>query len=345
MKKMLFIIVLLIVTMFTACTQQDDLQMSSSKDSGRITRVFVKNGQILKDTRSAGNEDCVGTMRFENEECFSNYRNSLMEMPDSIKSQYPQELGVTVLSEIEQKADHELDSIGAVSSTESEFRSLYMQFTNKYSNSLITNYIDNTDLSLYAPVSEDEDLKFIANENGEYVIGNRIYKISDRMLPYSIQLLSVITEGRTLKKGGSQISFAYKPIKGKRIKFCIERKKNKVYVYMSAHKHMWYGWKSDPNRWMVFEPVLTNFIPCPHRPTDNIYWYHRNTSIKEFIGNGILLTPPMLHDPEVKGKVYIWSDYELEKDAMGNVKKNYSGTPITEREKAKEIDVKLSGEH
>lgn len=44
---------------------------------------------------------------------------------------------------------------------------------------------------------------------------------------------------------------------------------NKVTVYMSANKKMWYGWRADPKRWMDFMPVLSNFKEAIYKETYN----------------------------------------------------------------------------
>ena len=167
------------------------------------------------------------------------------------------------------------------------------------------------------------------------------------MLPYSVQVLSLVEERTSSKKGKvSENDFSWSPVSGKKIKFSIERRKNKVTVYMSAHKKMWYGWKSDPKRWMAFMPVLSNFKEVLHNDPHTIYSYRYYKSIKEYIGEGILGQPPLAHDPEVQGTVYLWSDYEMEHDSKGNVLRAMpDGHPVVNMNKARQVKVCLAGEH
>lgn len=335
------------LVIMTGCMQDEDVKPDGNGLTGNVSRVFVKDGKVISGTRADGEEDMEPAMWFASVDSFEQYREELSEMPDSIKADYTYELGVMAMSDLEMKADAELDSIGEVATTETEFRTLYAGYVEKYSSTLINNYIDNTDLSLYAPVGDEEDIKYIANSNGQYVIGDKVYTVSDKMLPYSVQVLSLVEERTSSKKGKvSENDFSWSPVSGKKIKFSIERRKNKVTVYMSAHKKMWYGWKSDPKRWMAFMPVLSNFKEVLHNDPHTIYSYRYYKSIKEYIGEGILGQPPLAHDPEVQGTVYLWSDYEMEHDSKGNVLRAMpDGHPLVNMDKARQVKVSLAGEH
>lgn len=348
MKKAIYALVMSMLVIMTGCMQDEDVKPDGNGPTGNVSRVFVKDGKVMSGTRADGEEDMEPAMWFASADSFERYREELSGMPDSIKADYTHELGVTAMSDLERKADAELDSIGEVATTETEFRALYAEYVEKYSSTLINNYIDNTDLSLYAPVGDEEDIKYIANSNGQYVIGDKVYTVSDKMLPYSVQVLSLVEEPTTSKKGKvSTNSYSWKPISGKKINFSIERKKNKVTVYMSARKKMWYGWKSDPKRWMAFMPVLSNFKKAiNHDPYSTIYSYRYYTSIKEYIGEGILAQGPMAHDPYVEGTVYVWSDYEMEHDSKGNVVQVMPDAhPLAYTHKARQVKVSLAGEY
>lgn len=347
MKKAIYALVMSMLVIMTGCMQDEDVKPDGNGLTGNVSRVFVKDGKVMNGTRADGEEDMEPAMWFASMDSFEQYREELSEMPDSIKADYTHELGVMAMSDLEMKADAELDSIGEVATTETEFRTLYAGYVEKYSSTLINNYIDNTDLSLYAPVGDEEDIKYIANSNGQYVIGDKVYTVSDKMLPYSVQVLSLVEERTSSKKGKvSENDFSWSPVSGKKIKFSIERRKNKVTVYMSAHKKMWYGWKSDPKRWMAFMPVLSNFKEVLHNDPHTIYSYRYYKSIKEYIGEGILGQPPLAHDPEVQGTVYLWSDYEMEHDSKGNVLRAMpDGHPVVNMNKARQVKVCLAGEH
>lgn len=347
MKKTIYALVMSMLVIMTGCMQDEDVKPDGNARTGNVSRVFVKDGKVMNGTRADDEEDMEPAMWFASMDSFERYREELSEMPDSTKVDYTHELGVTAMSDLETIADAELDSIGEVATTETEFRTLYAEYVEKYSSTLINNYIDNTDLSLYAPVGDDEDIKYIANSNGQYVIGDKVYTVSDKMLPYSVQVLSLVEERTSSKKGKvSENSYSWKPVSGKKINFSIERRKNKVTVYMSAHKKMWYGWKSDPKRWMAFMPVLSNFKEAIHHDPYTVYSYRYCKSIKQYIGEGILCQPPLAHDPEVQGTMYVWSDYEMEHDSKGNVLRAMpDGHPVVNMDKARKVEVCLAGEH
>lgn len=334
------------LVIMTGCMQDEDVKPDGNGLTGNVSRVFVKDGKVISGTRADGEEDMEPAMWFASVDSFKRYREKLSGMPDSIKADYTHKLGVTAMSDLEMKADAELDSIGEVATTETEFRTLYAEYVEKYSSTLINNYIDNTDLSLYAPVGDDEDIKYIANPKGQYVIGDKVCTVSDKLLPYSVQVLSLVEE-RTSSRKVSENSYSWSPVSGKKIKFSIEREKNKVTVYMSARKKMWYGWKADPKRWMAFLPVLSNFKKAiNHDPYNTIYSYRYYKSIEEYIGEGILGQPPLAHDPYVEGTVYVWSDYEMEHDSKGNVLQSMpDGHPVVNMDKARQVKVSLAGEY
>lgn len=194
MKKAIYALVMSMLVIMTGCMQDEDVKPDGNGLTGNVSRVFVKDGKVISGTRADGEEDMEPAMWFASVDSFEQYREELSEMPDSIKADYTHELGVMAMSDLEMKADAELDSIGEVATTETEFRTLYAGYVEKYSSTLINNYIDNTDLSLYAPVGDEEDIKYIANSNGQYVIGDKVYTVSDKMLPYSVQVLSLVEE-------------------------------------------------------------------------------------------------------------------------------------------------------
>ena len=71
----------------------------------------------------------------------------------------------------------ELDEIGAVATSEADFRKRYAQYVEKYSEKLITNKYDVEDLTLYVP-DGDNLSTYLINENKKVVIGNEVKEIS-----------------------------------------------------------------------------------------------------------------------------------------------------------------------
>ena len=85
-------------------------------------------------------------------------------------------MGVSTLHEIALQADDELEKIGNTAMSEKQFRNLYEKYKAKCNGILVSNPLDEYDLSLYVPDGDNID-SYIANTNGVYVVGNRVVKV------------------------------------------------------------------------------------------------------------------------------------------------------------------------
>jgi hypothetical protein len=299
----------LMTIVFASCTNDIPIEDSQSSQSP-VKVVFVKDGEIVETTR-ANEPDATPTLAFSSEKALNSYQSVLASMDSEGKKEYTKLVGISSLASLEDIADAELDSIGEASKTEEEFRFAYSKFVEKYAGRLISNYLDESDLSLYAPTSSLKDLEYIANRNGEYVVGNKVCKLEDFDLPESVKLLSSIeTKAATRANNPTYInSYVIKPKRHKRVKFTISRKYDTVQILMRVDKKMWYGWKIDPNRDLIFEPYLANVTrSVTYFPR---YWTHKKNKIDIIFGHAT--------GASVTGTIHTWTDMSAEFDANDNI--------------------------
>ena len=335
---------LLMLVMFSACTDIDEPfspKASGTSNSG-ISKVIIKDGKIVESTRSDSSDEDAA-LRFADEAAFQKYVDYVSSLDEDNKLDTPHSLGVYTLSDLEEAADMELDSIAECVETEADFRKLYKPYVSKYKGRLISNYVDDSDLNLYAPVGNAEDIIYIANRNGEYAVGDEVVKIDGHALPESvIELSNVFLKGEKPNADSLPVnSISYAPKKSRRVNFSIKRYTYEIRVFMDVKKKMWYGWRTDRHRSLVFEPVLNNFIQATPKPKDNRYWYWCQYHVRELIGKGTPFKIPMAKAPTVTGMVYVWSDYEMDTNTNGRPKFNIDGTIIVDRNRAKKVKVNL----
>ncbi|MDE7179907.1 MAG: DUF4848 domain-containing protein, partial [Muribaculaceae bacterium] len=315
MLKKSFMVLLFLVVMLTSCAHDDEPEVRCNELSGAISRVIIADGKMLDNTRSEYAVNVHAALRFENEEALKRFCGNLTHVDRNYKDLISQSLGVMTLSQLEKMANEALDSIGEMAKSESEFKAKYDLLIRKYEDYLLTNHIDLSDLTFYAPQEEGiVNLKYAANIYGEYVIGDKVYSISSKNLPYHIQLLST---NNTYSDSNPVNTVTFSPAKDKKVKFLIEKDKNDVIgVSMWVKKKMWYGWTPDDYRWLLFEPELINYTPSLV-PYDNIFWFRGRSDIYQEIGKGLSLQIPAANPPVVKGRVFVWTDYSFEYDSNG----------------------------
>ena len=256
-------------------------------------------------------------------------------MSDDNKLGIIQNLGVKNLYDLAVVADAELDSIGENALSESDFKECYAAYVEKYKGLLINNYGDLSDLSLYVPEDVD-NISYIANENGEYVVGGEVCKAQlGETLPESILALNNVSP---LAEEVNTNSYSYRPKSGKRVRFDIARKYDTVKITMSTQKKMWYGWKNDPHRDYIIEPHFTSGNFKLRVPYFIRYCYmSKKNGINEEWGdvtNGNPLT----------GTIYTWTDMTAETDDNGDmIIEDFHGSqgPKCLYEKSKTVTVYL----
>lgn len=335
---------LLMLVMFSACTDIEEPSNPSSAGTSNngISKVIIKDGKIVESTRSDSSDEDAA-LRFADEAAFQKYVDYVSSLDEDNKLDTPHSLGVYTLSDLEEAADMELDSIAECVETEADFRKLYTPYVSKYKGRLISNYVDDSDLNLYAPVGDAEDIIYIANRNGEYAVGDEVVKIDGHALPESvIELSNVFLKGEKPNADSLPVnSISYAPKKSRRVNFSIKRYTYEIRVFMDVKKKMWYGWRTDRHRWVAFEPVLNNFIQATPKPKNNRYWYGRQYHVRELIGEGMPNTINYTNPPAVTGIVYVWSDYEMDTDSNGFPLFSLSDGIIVDSNRAKKVKVNL----
>lgn len=317
MKKNVLFSMAICIFALTACSYEEPL-MEQEHISPQITTVYVKEGKIVDKTRSS-NEGAIATLSFSSEEILKSYQAFLASMSKIEKAKTIEKLGVISLAKLERTAKNELDSIGTVAQSEEDFRKMYAIYTKKYENVLLTNYLDKSDLQLYIP-EIDQNMEYIANNKGEYVVSGNLVKIQNKTLPDYVRILSSIPTTRGISSPESDNptftnSYVYSPERHKRVKFEIKRiNAYDIKVCMKTEKKLWYGWVTDDYRCHRFIYNLNNFINR-YNTTD----YCEPTRVDKVIGKCIPIQGSEKYPRTVTGKIYTWTDLTADKDENGNV--------------------------
>lgn len=314
MKKVfLFIYAIL----FIACSEEEETAKDNTtiKESTGISTVTISNGKISSTKSYSPGETALS---FDTESDYQSFKQKLASESDEIKMNLVNNYGVDNLHNLADTADQELEEIGAKATSEDEFRRVYENYKKKYSNFLISNNIDTTDLTLYVP-QEDNVETFIANRNGLYVVNNQIKKISlDKVLSNSIKSIS---EKNILSNIEGVNEIVFRPLSNKKIYFQSYMIGDHVWVKMYAKKHMWYGWKNDPYRNYYFDPHIgLNFVfltkgrynqevTCNGLPR---YVFNQN------VRNGFnIILGKITNGSPLTGEFHLWCDLTSEHDANG----------------------------
>lgn len=312
--------------LISACSDfADDIattsHFSNNHFNGVTAVVITDNGGIIEKTKSDAILSDNNALRFENEQVFEQYLTWLEDAGEEDRDNISELYGVTTLADLQSQACVELDSIAEACTSESDFTKEYSMYKKKYEGRLISNYIDETDLTMYAPVGEEEILSYVANVNGQYVIGNKIITLRSENLPYSVQLLSCLDDNSNYLPGIGPIptnKLVYQPKKKRKVKFCISRKGYKINVSMNVQKKNWTGWHDMPYTWKMFQPELKNFTPKINK-IDNLYHRFSSSAFNVYLGDGLPLQQLEARPKSVTGKVYFWTDYNLETTDKGGL--------------------------
>lgn len=318
MKKLFF---LMCVTMFGACNNEEEVQISKVEQPSSIKAVLIpvqQTGNLV--TRGVGDGEYA--LSFDSEGRFQEFKEKLSSISDNEKLELVNQFGVRNLHNLAAEADDELESIGTKANSEGEFRQSYEEYKKKYEGILIPNNIDANDLSLYVP-DEDNVETFIGNQNGMYVIDGEIKRINIRKdLAESVaKATQSLLSDRANAKSIDVNTSTYRPMKNKEIYFNAYMRGGRLWVKMSAKKKMWYGWKNDPHRSYYFDSFLSpNFsylaqgqygqeVIAPRLPR-----YIFNNNVKN--GFNIILGK-ITGGNALTGKFHTWTDLTSEHDANG----------------------------
>lgn len=326
-----------------ACNSENfqvDKAENSSLNLSEISTVMVNGNKIVNGTRSESEGEFA--LCFNDYSSLKTFEEMLTNMSDQEKMDVVKKFGVSTYHDLQQVADDELEDIGSISTSESEFKLLYQQYLNKYEGLLIPNNIDSSDLNIYAP-DGDNIKSYISNKSRVYVVGNNVIKadLKDK-LPRSAQLLSA--NSASLPTNSSVFS----PKSGKKVYFEAYLINTRMHVKMHCRKKMWYGWKNDPARSFYFDSFITsNFvylsqgqygqeIAAPRLPR-----YIFNNNVK----NGFdIILGRIDGGTSVIGQIYTWTDMTSEHDSNGkDITEKIDGAIVPKclKSKAHIINIKL----
>jgi len=306
---------------FTSCNNEESLGETSN--SQNVKTVWVANGEIFENQTRATQDDAVPALCFKDKTSLRLFKEQLQNMTDEEKMKVIGKYGIKNPHNIANIADDELEKIGEETHNESEFKALYNQYVEKYKGILIRNTIDPTDYSLYVP-DEDNMETFICNQQGVYVVGNEIQKadVSNQLSESTQKAARALMGNNTLAATSDGTNtLVYRPRSNLKIYFEAYMPNIYLWVKMYAQKHMWYGWKNDPNRKYYFHSDISmNFAylakgqygqdvivsPLP------LYCFERN------VKNGFnIILGKITSGNRLTGNFMIWSDNDTEYDADG----------------------------
>ena len=309
MNKLLLSLTIAMVLGLYSCSNADEPQFRSSIAGAKVTTVQVINGEIVSSSRGSAE---TNALCFADEKSFEEFKAELSRKDYDEKLAETDKFGVVTIQRIADDANTELEEIGENAVSEQDFRSKYSAYVEKYKGVLYTNPNDETDLDLYVP-GEKDILSFIANKDGVYVVGEEICKAPlSKELPYSF-----VNSVSPLATTPHVNSYTVEPQRHKKVSFSIARRAFIVHVTMECKKKMWYGWKNDDARIMMFVPNFdmngTGLTVAKWLDTRNFRVgvsskYKLDTDLLTLGGSGAL-----------KGKVYTWTDLTAEHDANGQV--------------------------
>lgn len=354
-KNLLMIVCAILLLTISSCSSNDNIvdTTTGNQVSNPISVVKIENGAIVNvTTRATDSEMGKSALCFDSEKTFNEFKNKLASMSDNDKQALIAKYHVTNIHDVAMAADEELEEIGNSALSESDFRAKYAKYVSKYEGILVRNSIDTLDLTLYAP--DDENVEtFIANEDGFYVIGDRVKKadvkfdLSDIVKRESLN--SVKQVSRASDNSERLNSLDFRPFSNKIIHFEAYVREQRVWVKMNAKKHMWYGWKNDPARQYFFDSYLGyNFQYLEQGQygqeivTGRLPRYIFNKNVK----NGFNIILGKITDSNIlNGEFHIWCDYTAEHDENGNIKttKTKDGyvMPVCTEEKAHILKIRL----
>ena len=316
MKKFKPLMGLIAIVLVSCCNELsvNDDELVNNNEMNNVSAVYINNGNTI--SRAALNGGAA--LRFKDSLTLNNFKDSLRKMTDFEKENVIKEYGVKNLYDIAQKAEDELEEIGEKAKSEDEFKKMYAEYVKKYNGKLIQNDMDNEDLDLYVP-DEDNIMSYIGNEQGLYVVGNKICNANlSKDLSESTRRLT-----KAVKSNNSEPvnTFVYNPKKHKRVYFDAYMQNERMRVRMYCKKKMWYGWKNDPNRYYYFDTNLSNFIYLAagrygqEIPTGPMPRYIINKNAQK--GFDFILGKIPNYD-YVTGEIDTWTDMTSEHDSKGN---------------------------
>jgi hypothetical protein len=346
MIKKLFM-ALLFVIMLAACENDEQLPYKPANSLPAVSTVMVSHGEIGNPQTRASNTMGQVALRFKDSESLRSYRQSLENKTEEEKIKSVEALGVSTLHEIALQADDELEKIGNTAISEKQFRNLYEKYKAKYNGILVSNPLDEYDLSLYVPDGDNID-SYIANTDGVYVVGNRVVKV-DLGNDVSETIVNASKAFKSLNSKTFTNFSVFRPNKFTRVFLQASMSDIKVRVQMHCDKKMWYGWKNDPSHSYYLSPKLNNIIYLAQDSyghetpinTLSMFVFDNKTTVKGSLD--IILGK--INGQRITGTLYAWTDLTAEHDSNGKmimVAENGVMHPKCLVEKAQIVNVDLA---
>ncbi len=341
MKKLI-----IAITILAVCSCSDEIKNLTEQTMPSVSTVNIINGTIVNELYRGTGE--TKTLAFRDNAAFESFKITISQMNEEDRCQYVSKYGIVSVYNLSKKADDELEEIGATSKNEKEFAQAYDALKSNYDGTLVSNAKDLSDLNLYVPASDDDEIyPFITGKNHKIVIGKEIIDLkfydrvnkSDSLTFINTAHQSNMRRSRpTENEANWNVNWFIESDDGKKVAFNAYIDGDHVTFHFGAQKKMWYGWKRDNNRQLYFRLFELSGMTFDRfsaelmemNNPDKTYWlgeYKRFGSIDLNVGNWINQGAPSMNSCNVTGKIYVWTDMTVDKDDSGNIiyYKRYTG--------------------
>lgn len=350
MKKF-FVLFALLCAFFSSCSDENVADVATS--NVKLPQIVTINSSD-KVTRSSNANSKVDVLSFATEDDFNRFVSILKSKTLQQRAQMVKKLGFECLATINDKADKELDAIGATASSEEDFRAKYEAYKKKYAGVLVPNAADPTDLSLYLPAAKDTAVApYLVGMCSKVLIAGLLRDISfsdemneeDKLVFATNYPESQSKLTRTVEKDYADENSW--PVNGfkerlgnhKTIFSCSISSDYKLNFHFGAQYKMWYGWKRN-DRQFFFR--LESMKGCDKVNPDaretylspNTYYFGTGVDFysytkMDFHVADVTKNPLVTVDEySVTGKVFVWTDLMAEKDSTGKVIYQSTGSSI-----------------
>lgn len=325
--------------LMASCNNDDITMEEVDKNVPKVSVVQIIDGNIVPLSRNANGDSTNTALAFADEAAFEEFKANLETKSTDEKLELLDEYGIDTVHHLADIADDELEQIANEAVSEEDFRKKYKSFVEKFNGKLIPNYLDDTDLDLYVPEGDKVE-SYIGNKDGLFVVDNEIKKANlAPVLPAEvIEFYPMPKPSPSLAEKPTNInSYVIEPKRHKRVYFTISRRYSTIHIHMEVRKKMWYGWKNDPHRILIFEP---HFAYTPAQwigPHYTRFW----TKGKKKIETDILR---LTGTGKLTGTIYTWTDFSAEYDAKNNLIIEHVGNTMAPRclvSKSETVQVEL----
>lgn len=303
--------------------QQEELSVNSDETPNykSIQLVQIIDGTHIESVNKPATESVdqgEQALRFDSESTYQSFLDRIKNMPSKERIALVQSYGLTSLQEIATIADKELDSIGTTASSETDFRTRYNNYKEKYEEVLISNKYTSEDLSLYVP-DGDNLATYVLGQNHSIVIGNKVTPVS-LSNDMSKSEKAVYTPKAQTRASANEASGKYVHNDAQKTTYAVELRQNTMLnVHVGFQKKMWYGWKRDNARdayyFLDASPFQYNYWLKPNASDAPIFQVNINRPDVYFFDtpgtidyeSGYIVGGSRV----LSGKLYVWTDYTV----------------------------------